>query len=103
MGTGSTLIGRGSTLTGIGTGSALTGKGSDLTMGVGVPSVGIAGSIGSPVGFGVVTVGTSLIALGTIGIGFSIGLTGFPVGSGVGTVLTIDGTGGVLTTGGSRS
>ena len=87
----------------MGFGAALTGKGSDVTTGLGVPSVGVAVSIGSPVCFGVVTVGTSLMGLGTIGIGFSIGLTGFPVGSGVGTVLTIDGIGEVLTTGGSRS
>ena len=77
MGAGSTLIGKGSALTEIG--SALTGVGSAFTMGV--ASVGVAVSIGSLMG--VVSVGISLMGLETIGIGFSIGLTEFPVGSGV--------------------
>ena len=94
----STFSGAGSTL--VGESSILTGFGSALTMGV--ACVGVTVSIGSG-DFGVVTVGTSLMGLGTIGIGFSMELTGFPVGSGVGMVSIIAGIGGVLTTRGSRS
>ena len=103
MGADSTLIGKDSPLGDAGsilTGSGLTDVGSALT--VGVASVGVAVSIGSLI-MGLMTKGSSLIGLGTIGIGFSMALTGFPVGSGAGVVLIIDGTGEALTTRGSRS
>ena len=99
IGAGSTLIDFGSTL--MGKGSALMGVGSALIMGV--DSIGVVVSIGSLVDFGVVTTGACLMGLGTIGIGFSIELTGFPVGSGVGIGLITDGIDGDLTTRGSRS
>ena len=79
-------------LTLIGSGSALTGVGSANVV-----------SSGSLVDFGGLTAGISLMGLGTIGIGFSIGLTGFLVGSGVGIGLTTGGTDEGLTTRGSRS
>ena len=99
MGFGSILMGAGSVLTG--KGSTLMGNGSALT--VGADSTGVVASIGSLVDFGVVTTGSSLMGLEMTGIGFSIGLTGFPVGSGVGVGLIINRIDGGLTIGVSRS